>query len=92
MFTMYVDPTLKFLAHANAGSHSIKLLVFPQTSFDPLQIENHNLVKMKTLSIMIATIIINISFMESVSQSGVYLTLHFNKQRRYSYKSYIYIP
>lgn len=49
--------------------------LFPQTSFDPLHIENNYKGKMITVAIMVATIIITLALMESVSQHGVYLPL-----------------
>lgn len=49
--------------------------LFPQTSFDPLKIENYEKGKMKTVAIMVATIILNLALIESVTQHGVYLQL-----------------
>lgn len=47
--------------------------MFPQTSFDPLKIENQEIGKMKTISVMVATIILSIALVESISPYGVYI-------------------
>lgn len=44
--------------------------------FDPLQLDNQQSGKMKTLSFMVATIILSLALTESVSESGVYLNIN----------------
>ena len=46
--------------------------LFPLDSFDPLKIDNKPSGKIKTFSIMVATIILTIALTESVSRFGVY--------------------
>lgn len=49
-------------------------IMFPETSFDPLKIDQSG--KIKTISLMVATIIIAIALTESVSEYGVYININ----------------
>lgn len=52
--------------------------MFPQTSFDPLKVNTDtgkDIGMSKTIAVMVATMIISIALMESVSQNGVFIKL-----------------
>lgn len=49
--------------------------LFPLTSFDPLDIDNIQSGKLKTVGVMVATIIISLALTESISEYGIYTKL-----------------